>query len=62
MLSLSRHPLVNGQFSVKSQLFMRLAVIFLTLVPNKLQLPLASKTVGIMTFIKACGIDAKAPV
>lgn len=41
---------------------MRLAVIFLTLVPNKLQLPLASKTVGIMTFIKACGIDAKAPV
>jgi len=41
---------------------MCLAVIFLTLAPNKLQLSLASKTVGIMTFIKACGTDAKAPV
>lgn len=46
---------------VKSQFFMCLAVIFLTLAPNKLQFPLASRTVGIMTFIKACGTDAKAP-
>lgn len=41
---------------------MCLAVIFLTPAPNKLQFSLASKTVGIITFTKVCGRDAKAPV